>query len=156
MTNLVAIDPGLKGAIAVLSDGGISVHRMPIAGKDLDLPTIAAIIKAASPEWIILEKVGAMPGQGVASTFKFGKGYGMIQGIAAAMEVALELTTPQRWKKVVLHGTTKDKAAAIAFCRRAFPTIPLVPKGCRVPHDGIADALCLLEYGRRTLTQEAA
>ena len=33
-------------------------------------------------------------------------------------------------------------------CRRAFPGVSLVPPGCRVPHDGLAGALCLLEYGR--------
>jgi len=152
--NIVGIDPGLKGAIAVLSDGAIAVHKMPIAGKELDLPTIATIFTAARPRWIVLEKVGAMPGQGVTSVFTFGKGYGMIQGLAAGLGLPLELTTPQRWKSTVLHGTAKDKDAAIAFCRRTFPSVSLIPKGCRKPHDGIADALCLAEYGRRTLINQ--
>jgi hypothetical protein len=154
---LVAVDPGLHGAIAVLSpSGAITATPMPLAGGALDLPAIAAIIRDTSPQWLILEKVASRPGQGVASTFKFGMGYGSILGIAAAVGVPVELVTPQRWKGVVLHGTAKDKQAAIAYCRRAFPDVSLVPPGCRVPHDGIADALCLLEYGRRVLLAATA
>ena len=56
------------------------------------------------------------------------------------------------WKKTVLAGTAKDKDAAIEYCRRAFPQVSLLPgPRCRKPHDGMADALCLLEYGRRVL-----
>ncbi len=43
-------------------------------------------------------------------------------------------------------------AAAIAFVSRRFPGVPLLatPRS-RVPHDGIADAVCVAEYGRRLL-----
>jgi crossover junction endodeoxyribonuclease RuvC len=157
MASLVAIDPGLHGAIACLSPSGVvSAVPMPLAGKALDLPAIAAIIRDTSPQWVILEKVASRPGQGVASTFKFGQGYGSILGIAAALAVPCELVTPQRWKGAILHGTAKDKASAIAYCRRAYPDVPLVPPGCRTPHDGLADSLCLLEYGRRCLLSQAA
>jgi crossover junction endodeoxyribonuclease RuvC len=157
MASLVAIDPGLHGAIAVLSpSGAITAVPMPLAGGALDLPAIASIIRDTFPQWLILEKVASRPGQGVASTFKFGQGYGSILGVAAALAVPVELVTPQRWKSVVLHGTAKDKASAIAYCRRAYPKVNLVPQGCRTPHDGLADSLCLLEYGRRSLLSQAA
>jgi crossover junction endodeoxyribonuclease RuvC len=154
---LVAVDPGLHGAIASLSStGAITAVPMPLAGGALDLPAIAAIIRDTSPQWLILEKVASRPGQGVASTFKFGMGYGAVLGVAAAVGVPVELVTPQRWKGAILHGTAKDKAAAIAYCRRVYPKVNLVPPGCRVPHDGLADSLCLLEYGRRCLLPQAA
>jgi len=154
---LVAVDPGLHGAIAVLSPSGVvSAVPMPLAGGALDLPAIASIIRDTFPQWVILEKVASRPGQGVASTFKFGMGYGSILGIAAAVGVPVELVTPQRWKGVVLHGTAKDKASAIAYCRRVYPKVNLVPPGCRTPHDGLADSLCLLEYGRRVLLAATA
>lgn len=149
--NLIAVDPGLKGGIASLTNGSITAQPMPLAGGGLDLGAIAGIIREASPAWIIVEKVGAMPGQGVASMFTFGMGYGSILGIAAALGVPVELVAPQRWKSTVLHGTAKDKASAIAFCRRVFPSVPLVLPRCRNAHDGLADSLCLLEYGRRVL-----
>lgn len=122
---------------------------MPVAGKELDLGQIRDIVHQTQPRLAVVEKVGSMPGQGVASTFKFGKGYGSILGILAALDVPTELVTPQRWKGKVLAGTPKDKNAAIAYCRRVFPTVDLVLPNCRKPHDGMADALCLAEMGRR-------
>jgi crossover junction endodeoxyribonuclease RuvC len=147
--NLIAIDPGLSGGIAIRYQGKLTAQLLPLAGKTLDLAELANIIRQARPTLAIVEKVHAMPGQGVTSMFTFGMGYGAIQGILATLKIPYELVTPQRWKGVVLAGTTKDKNAAIAYCRRAFPNVSLVPPRCRKPHDGIADALCLLEYGRR-------
>lgn len=152
---ILAIDPGKAGAIAYQSGLGIVAHPLPLAGKELDLAAIAKEIYVAAPSLIVIEKVGAMPGNGGVSMFTFGKGYGALLGIAAAYAIPVELVTPQAWKAAILAGTAKDKDAAIAYCRRVFPAVPLVPKGCRKPHDGIADALCLLEYGRRKFAQAA-
>jgi crossover junction endodeoxyribonuclease RuvC len=146
---LVAIDPGLSGAIAIRVGSAVTAQPLPLAGKLLDLAALSDIIRQAQPTLAIVEKVHAMPGQGVTSMFTFGMGYGAIQGILATLKTPYELVTPQRWKGAILAGTTKDKNAAIAYCRRAYPDVPLVPPRCRKPHDGIADALCLLEYGKR-------
>ncbi len=154
--NLAAIDPGLSGGLAILKDGEVTARPMPLGGKDLDLVLISQWLKDSSPGLVIVEKVHSMPGQGVASMFKFGQGYGAILGIAAALTIPTELVTPQAWKKVVLAGSAKDKDAAIDYCRRAFPQVSLLPvPRCRKPHDGLADALCLLEYGRRVLVGQA-
>jgi crossover junction endodeoxyribonuclease RuvC len=150
--NIIAFDPGLKGAIAIHQNGQTTAQPMPLAGKVLDLATLADIIRTSSPALAVIEKVGAMPGQGVSSTFTFGCGYGQIQGILAGLGIPMELVTPQAWKKVILAGTGKDKDAAIAYCRRAFPDVPLVLPRCRIPHDGIADALCLMQFGLRQFT----
>jgi crossover junction endodeoxyribonuclease RuvC len=150
--NIIAFDPGLKGAIAIHHNGITTAQPMPIAGKAIDLATLADIIRTSSPALAVIEKVGAMPGQGVVSTFTFGCGYGQIQGILAGLAIPMELVTPQAWKKVILAGTAKGKSDAIAYCRRAFPDVPLVMPRCRIPHDGISDALCLLQYGLRQFT----
>ena len=147
--SLIAIDPGLKGGIAFQNHQATTAKPLPTAGKDLDLVTLASWIEAAQPQIAVVEKVGAMPRQGVSSTFKFGSGYGGLLGICAALQIPVELVTPQRWKRVVLAGTTKDKGAAISYCRQAFPDVELVQPGCRKPHDGVADALCLLQFGIR-------
>jgi crossover junction endodeoxyribonuclease RuvC len=154
--NLIALDPGLSGAIAILHNGTITARPLPIAGKALDLGALTAIIRDAPPELAIVEKVHSMPRQGVSSTFKFGQGYGALLGITAAMGIPTELVTPQRWKGAILTGTCKDKDAAIAYCRRAFPQVELIQPGCRKPHDGVADALCLLQFGLREFGRAAA
>lgn len=148
--NIISFDPGQKGGIAIHYQGITTAQAMPIAGKLLDLPAIAQIVSSVSPDLAVIEKVGSMPGQGVASTFTFGTGYGQLQGLLAGLGIPFELVTPQAWKKLILAGTTKDKDAAIAYCRRAFPEVALVLPRCRIPHDGIADALCLMQYGIRS------
>jgi crossover junction endodeoxyribonuclease RuvC len=148
--NIIAIDPGQKGGIAIHWSGVTIAKPMPLAGKTIDLPEIADIIRSSPPDIAVLEKVSSMPKQGVASTFTFGMNYGQLQGLLTGMGIPFELVTPQAWKKLLLAGTPKDKDAAIAYCRRVFPDVPLVLPRCRTPHDGIADALCLMQYALRS------
>ncbi len=145
---IIGIDPGLSGGVAFLNADARAVP-MPTAGGEIDARALAVLLMEAMPSLVVAEKVGAMPKQGLSSTFKFGKGYGTIIGICAAYQIRLELVTPQRWKGEVLAGTARDKQAAIDYCTRAFPSVSLIPPRCRVPQDGMADALCLAEYGRR-------
>lgn len=151
MKCVIGIDPGQTGGIAAIMGNQVVVWPMPLAGNDIDLGEVARILRSCVPDVVVIEKVHAMPKQGVSSTFKFGEGYGGIKGAAAALEIRVELVTPQAWQKAILSGTTRDKGAAVAYVRRAFPSAELVRKGCRIPHSGIADATCIAEYGRRCL-----
>lgn len=151
----IGIDPGQKGALACLfPNGSILSFPMPMVGKDLDCQRLLQFIEARrSPERMlvaVVEKVGALPKEAAGGAFTFGRGYGTILGILAALRIRTELVAPQRWKGAVLADTDKSKEAAIAWVRRAYPEAALVLPGCRKPHDGIADAICLAEYGRRT------
>lgn len=98
--------------------------------------------------YCVLERVHAMPGQGVTSMFNMGENYGFIQGFLSANKIPFELITPQKWKRE--YGVTADKNTSIAVCQRLFPNVDLRrnPK-CRVAHDGKAEALLIAEYGRR-------
>ena len=42
-----------------------------------------------------IEKVAAMPGQGVTSMFNFGKGFGVLLGAAAGLGLQTTQVTPQ-------------------------------------------------------------
>lgn len=154
---IAAIDPGQKGGIAYIAPTGKAEGRpMPLAGKEIDGHELASQLRELAPSLVIIEKVHSMPKQGVASTFKFGMGYGLVIGICDALSLPYRLVTPQTWKKAVLSGTAKDKDAAINFVRRAYPGVDLAPGRLRVPHDGIADAVCLAEYGRQLMLKEVA
>lgn len=153
----IGIDPGQAGGIAVMtgSTGQMSVIPTPLAGKDIDVGRLA--------EWLYdrvdymdevdpvayLEKVSAMPKQGVASTFKFGTNYGIIIGVLGTIQIPYYLVTPQAWKKDVLMGLPwkNNKLAAVDYCRRAYPDISLLatPRSY-VAHSGMADALCIAVY----------
>ena len=99
-----------------------------------------------------IEKVHAMPGQGVTSMFNFGMGYGLLRMALAANQIPYQLVTPQAWKKKVLAGLPKDKSSAINYVARKYPNVDLIPGRKRTPHDGIADAICIGEYGITLLT----
>lgn len=146
---IVGIDPGQSGGVAWFCtvSNQYGATPMPQTRRQLfcllrDLQTDYGNMKA------VVEAVHSMPKQGVASTFKFGKGYGEILGILAALGAELAEPTPQAWKAKILAGTDKSKDAAIQRAENLYPDIELVPKGCRKAHDGMADAVCLMHYGR--------
>jgi len=159
----IGIDPGMHGGLCAIrhnkqsvSDDRlvVSTSVMPLSGGEIDAVALGEwvynLVRLGCQCLAAVEKVHSMPKQGVASTFKFGMGYGKVLGVLGALHVPTELVTPQAWKKVVLAGTAQDKAAAIEYCTRACPEVKLILPKCRVPHDGIADAVCIAEYGRRT------
>lgn len=153
------IDPGLDGALAVLSPSGVRVRPMPtldVGGgkREIDAKAVAEWLEANGVRqgFVLIEKVGAMPKQGVASTFCFGEGYGALKAVMRLMNYRWALVTPQRWKKEILQGFgSKDKDAAIEWCRRTHPDVSLKRTDkCLKDHDGMADALCLAHMAKRT------
>ena len=75
----LGVDPGLGGAIAFYfpAQGVVSVDDMPVVAGDVDGATLAARIAQRRPDLAIVELVASRPGQGVASVFKFGSGFGI-------------------------------------------------------------------------------
>ena len=86
---LIAIDPGaLSGAYAAFRIGnGATVADLAVVDGQLDAASFAHLIMRIKPSVAVVEKVGAMPKQGVASTFKFGKACGLIEGVLASMGI---------------------------------------------------------------------
>ena len=95
----------------------------------------------------VLENVHSMPKQGVASSFCFGEGKGMWEGILAAYGIPTELVSPQRWKKEIMADQGKDKSAARFKAMALFPYLADQLK--LVKHDGRAEALLMAVYGQR-------
>lgn len=149
--NIVGIDPGAKGGLVLIGDNEVDSTLMPMAAGEVDGHAVSLWLLLAEPDLVILEKVSARPGQGVTSMFTFGCRYGAVKGILEAMAIPYRQVTPQAWKRKVLAGTKKDKDAAIAFVRRAYPTINMTPGRCTTPQDGIAEAACMAVYGREHL-----
>lgn len=147
----MGIDPGLKGGVAWVGDK-VGAIPMPVKDKRVDGEALAEVIRAVAPASVTVEKVGAMPGQGVVSMFNFGHGAGTIAGVLSALGAPFSLATPQAWKKAVLPAGDHGKDAAIALCAKHFPGVRLVLPRCRKPHDGMADALCLALFCKNTLT----
>ena len=150
---IVGIDPGSKGAIAFLTDAGalLSVHDMPalqidVAGKRrtrLAVADLALLFAERECTAAYVEKVGAMPGQGVSSCFSFGYAAGVVEGVLAMRGVPLTFITPQVWKKAMQVRSDKDG------CRqRAMQLFPSHAGAfSRVKDDGRAEAALIAFHG---------
>lgn len=97
-----------------------------------------------------LERVNAMPGQGVTSMFKFGENFGFIQGLLTAYAIPYELVLPRKWKKE--FQITGDKNTSIEVCKRLFPNVSLRRTDrCKKDSSDFAEALLMAEYARRKM-----
>jgi len=151
----LGIDPGLSGAIMQFDSSAkrpIHVTDMPtheINGKRrLDLHSLGGYLGAAadfnkSNIKAVIEEPNAMPGQGVASMFKFGFCCGAVQGIVAALELPVLLVRPNVWKKAL--GVPADKDGARMMASRLWPSCSGV--WARKKDDGRAEAALLAYYG---------
>lgn len=149
---IVGIDPGKTGAIATLRDGKlVSVEDMPtieilVSGKKRDRQSAAALSDLLADESIshvFLEQVGVRPMEGAVGAFSFGRGFGQIEGILAAIRIPHTLVTPQVWKKKL--GVPADKGGARLFASRLFPDHAKL--FARVKDDGRAEAALIAYYG---------
>ena len=132
---VLGIDPGLTGA-------GVSILASPVAigpvlgGWDMptrperlsrgktrpavDAPRLAQLIADAEPDLIVLERVHAAPGQGVASMFRFGRAAGIVEGAAAGLRVPLVEILPREWMRWTKTATGSSSSrvrehAAVTF-----------------------------------------
>lgn len=149
-TLFIGIDPGKSGGIAYIDTQDNISGTMPYSDTEL-----LNLCRDASHDWgkevvCCLEKVGAMPGQGVVSMFSFGQSVGYIKGVLESFRIPYQEITPQKWKRE--FGLTSDKAKSAEVCGRLFPDVSLLatPR-CKKPHDGMAEALLMAEYARRKL-----
>lgn len=144
----VGIDPGAKGGWSIIHEAGsVESHiwddiKFIESMRDLSLTNYKNCRCA-------LEKVGAMPKQGLSSTFKFGESYGEIQGILKALGIPFQTVSPQIWKKS-FSLINQDKSKSIETAQKLFPGVDLIPtERSRKASDGMAESLLLAEYARR-------
>jgi len=157
----IGIDPGLAGAVAMIDDANCvqlfdspawTVQVKKDIRHDYNVNGMAEIITSAilrveNRKQIIagVESVHSFPDQGVASSFKFGVGLGIWQGILAALGITYQMIPPQRWKKSLMDGYGKEKDASMIVAQRLFPTADITLR----KHHGRADALLIAEYMKR-------
>lgn len=155
---ILGIDPGFSGAIAVIDPRArriLDLYDMPLMArtksafkksenrKAVDLPRLSALIQSAilvhGISTAVVEDVGAMPGQGTVSMFRFGFYSGAIHGILAALGIRVVLQKPAVWKARM--NLSRDKQLSISLAKKLFPldSHHFTLKG----HDGRAEA-CLL------------
>ena len=124
---IIGIDPGLSGAIAILENNRVkNLFDMPVMpeGKknkrQLNSAQLVKLLKDNIKNFddtaIVVEQVNAMPGQGVTSMFNFGQTFGAIKGIVAALELPIFFVRPAKWKKhFELINSSKDASRTKAI-----------------------------------------
>ena len=135
----IGIDPGQTGAVCVLKDGEFAgfVDMPTMARKAGGESVNAAGLAKELREWVCahpgsavsvyLEAVSAMPkipgrngGQGASSAFRFGEGFGIVQGVIAALGLPVTMVHSSKWKRDAgLSGTEKDAARALVHAVKA-------------------------------------
>ena len=162
LCRVVGIDPGVTGAVVVLSASGELERslRTPILmdkGKKVyDLQLMREVLRAANKKSekeggttvVGLEKVHTLPRDGRVGAFRFGMGYGMWQGLLSGLFLPYVEVTPQRWQGQMLAGYPRGeqtKTSAVTVAKNQFPNIPIERKA----DWGMADAALIAEYTRR-------
>ena len=151
----IGIDPGLSGAIAVLTDDTLQIHDMPVmtvdrngkAKRQVSANELAELLNlyAGKDCHVYVERVSAMAGQGVTSVFSFGRSFGMIEGILAALKMPVTFVAPATWTRAIGRSPGKDASRARAM--ELFPHYEYFFK--RVKDDGRADAALIAHWGRK-------
>lgn len=158
MKYIMGVDPGLSGALAVICPDPfevLGVWSMPTktikkgsSKRTIDLFALASLIDQWAPQirFALIEEVHSMPAftkegvhrQGIASTFSFGKAFGIVLGMLASHNLPIYPISPSVWKGAM--GLSSNKKDSI---KRAA-TIHAGLKG-----DGQAEALLLAKFGER-------
>ena len=148
----IGIDPGLNGAIAYfdVEDGHLAIVDMPTfevkrnskVKREVSPSGVAHELTVVNVRGVVLERVGAMPGQGVTSVFSFGRSTGIIEGILAAFEMPVNIVTPQEWQKAA--GVRGGKDGSRMRACELFPNYATL--FARKKDDGRADAALMAWY----------
>ena len=142
----IGLDPGKKGAMAIIEstpDGIGEVKIIPFDPSDY-----ISALKSYSGAVACIEDVHALRGNGITSSFVFGKTYGWLLGVLDALGVSYQAVSVQKWKRS--YGLDSDKAKSIEVCKRLLPNVNLKRTDkCRKDDDGCAEACLLALYAKR-------
>lgn len=151
---IVGIDPGLTGAIAVLHGTRLEhIADMPTCSsgiasrpksRQVDAYALAAILRihAMDADIVAVERVHALPKQGVSGVFSFGHSAGVVAGVCGALGLSVVYVAPQQWKRGFgLIGQDKGASVAKAVDLFRFPELL-----SRKKDHGRADAMLIAAW----------
>lgn len=157
---VVGIDPGLRGAIAARLCGvTIGLWDMPTEpraskGNQVNGSALAGLHKTLLElignrrSLFVIERVHAMPRQGVSTMFRMGESFGIARFFCHLFPTAaIELVQPATWKREMRIPKKAKKLYSLTKARAMFSDARLML--ARKKDEGRAEALLIAEYGRR-------
>lgn len=153
MSRILGIDPGINGAWAVVDELGaiLSAAALPTTGEGKQAMVSGAHLVALFQHWqpakAAVERVGSMPGQGLSSTFRFGRAVGIIEGVIASLGIPIVYVAPGVWKKhFKLAGPDKEPSRQRAI--ETWPKAATLYFNRKKDH-GVAEAALIALWGQR-------
>lgn len=160
---IIGIDPGLSGAVCVYDPRHheiAALWNIPISTeikkrktiREVDVTAFRKSILKAVEDYnvtmIVIEDVHSSPQMGVASAFKFGRTFGILEAIVDMAEVSkVEYVTSARWKARMM--VSSDKKQSIDKAISVFGKSPWFSgKSVR---DGQAEAALIAYYGAKDI-----
>jgi crossover junction endodeoxyribonuclease RuvC len=166
---VLGIDPGLSGALALVSMGdrlaevSLDNSAKPVLLDVVDMPvlkipksrggfryevdavklsdTLALWCEMYGVKHACIEDVAAAPGQGVVSMFNFGYGSGLVYGAVTAHGMMSHFVKPAVWKSIL--RLNRDKSESLDMARAMFGAERFTLK----KHDGRAEAALIGVFG---------
>lgn len=125
---ICGIDPGKAGGLAIIYrdhngflelECGMMMPVVEVKGNvTVDGGAIIRALNTYNVNQTVIEYVNSFPGQGVASSFQFGRMFGAVEGAVRTAEFPVYVT-PSVWKKEIglpkqKKGMEKNKAQTLA------------------------------------------
>lgn len=177
---VIGIDPGMTGGCTAIQENNIDFFPMKSIGKEFDIKYFTEILNkyAVKETHIFLERIHALFGSSAGNTFKFGRVYGIMEGIISALNFPYTLVPPKTWQKEIFEGITEirkpsikknkygdwikgkrdtKKMAEVAVNRLGnidvISRIKVTEKGniSKNMHSGLMDSYLIALYGKRKL-----
>lgn len=143
----IGIDPGKNGALAIIRESkGVSLVDFDLKAYINLLSYFKSSIKSYGM-FIGIERVHAMPREGVKSSFSFGERVGELKGIISTLDFDnnTEWIQPQTWQKHINTDSNRGKKAIADSLLSLYPSADLYgPRGGL--KDGRSDALGIANY----------
>lgn len=136
----LGIDPGQSGGVTLLDCSGHIVDSFPFTKKtDHDISEWFEEMTSEIECICYIERVGSRPGQGVASSFKFGDNNGFLRGLITAYKIPYVKVTPGKWQKYLGCLSKGDKNVTKAKAQQLYP------EKKKITH-AIADSILIARY----------
>jgi len=145
MSIILGIDPGRKGALALLDNhtNRVTTHDLPDTVPALhDLIVSLPVVRFA-----VLEQIHAGPQMSRRTVGVMFEGFGALKGALAWKSIPVHPIRPGIWKSAL--SIPADKTAARRRAAEFFPDD--ADQWALVKHDGRAEAALIAWYGKRWL-----
>lgn len=160
-SNIVGIDPGLSGALALYAGGNcVTVEDLPIwyakrgkkTARKIDTLGLQRILNLWADNVAIgevyVEAVHTMPKQGIVSSGQLMEAFGAIQACVLCVGLPLVLVDPATWKAATGLPGKHHKDAERIIIRRAAMAFPRSAEAfARLKDHNRAEAALLARYG---------